>query len=494
MTLLGIHFNLYGQYLGKGPIYSEIKMSNGEREFKEYISSFEQNYVNEGEENTVYFIFLYDEKNAHEGEKIEHLHDLIMNELNRPEDSDNRITRLLDFPSTWVIQQIPTKYIVQDFSREDAKDKDEKFYAGHLTVWIYSKNNDHLKTVVKRIKENKPQLNIHTVRDFSYVRSGIELKQHVVEKIVFGGSCMMDEDSLLLKQILNVFDFDELSKKKALQERTAQNRSSQNVKEEPQERMGNPSSSPNPSPNPNQLPPLGNFEMSYFRTISNVVDGSFFNLAVYNKKMQKGKVGGYLNFGRGNYQYGIYLSQWIRTNDVRKVMFNNIKEEGSIDFNQYGVGVDYDFKLIDYKTSDRLLFKDLEFKLGVSFSMGVLKLRSANYIWLEGYKNTRGYYPGIDDELVNIPELGFQDGVSVKGQTGVISVGRTPWYWQISPRIELVKRNIFISCGASYFQNYFQSTQSNLLLGDQDEIGIGGVYQNIDIRNWLMQIGVGFKI
>jgi hypothetical protein len=116
----------------------------------------------------------------------------------------------------------------------------------------------------------------------------------------------------------------------------------------------------------------------------------------------------YFSFGlsMGELQGNTQLENYAYQNGSSKYSISGIREHSLTEFNGLSVG---------YKHIKEI---DGPFELHTRIGIQLNRIASSSYRWSSGEMDVRGKLEGIGDEIINVPELGFQDNVSLAGING----------------------------------------------------------------------------
>jgi hypothetical protein len=295
--------------------------------------------------------------------------------------------------------------------------------------------------------------------------------------------CMLDEDSTLVQQVMSVFDYEAILKKK---EELAESRdtSVENVKIELDSARGREA---------NLIDTVGMRETLEFQHRFGV--NSYYSEYLNGHKtviefMISKKPSGFffpVEFGSGNYKYDCRVPQIVVSNDGKTLIFEDLEENGNLVFNQLGMGIGLKLQL--FESSSRSFSLDFS----AAYMGGLINWGETNYYWSHGSKDVRGRIDGVEDELINIPELGFQEDVSVIGERGQLNIDSKSFYRNYNLKLEAGFRKVFFSIGFDRFNAKVNSLASKQDLLYNESIGLAGNFQNIDLRQRCLELGIGVK-
>jgi hypothetical protein len=164
---------------------SKIELTENRDEMSAYLGNIDDNY--KGEE--LFIVVLFDVKNDAKSlgkfEKL--LKDSILNKTN-------------DVPVKFILQPIPTEY-----KYTDIKTKDDKNYAmpTHNMLIYYKKDKLYLDEFTNRMQDATKKMNIWKLAKHDINK---ENGSYIFERIKYGGSCLPDEEELMLKCLMPLFD------------------------------------------------------------------------------------------------------------------------------------------------------------------------------------------------------------------------------------------------------------------------------------------------
>ena len=114
-----------------------------------------------------------------------------------------------------------------------------------------------------------------------------------------------------------------------------------------------------------------------------------------------------LGFESSTYNYHRMIDRIDYQSNNKVIQISDLSENGNMKIASLKFGLEEIWKLRD---------SDFQIHCGVNF--GLNQIKTSDFSWSSGVMNVRGKLTGIDDEIINVPELGFQDGVSLYGING----------------------------------------------------------------------------
>lgn len=122
----------------------------------------------------------------------------------------------------------------------------------------------------------------------------------------------------------------------------------------------------------------------------------------------------YFAFGisAGELQGNTQLENYAYQNGSSIYSITGVQEQSQTKFNGLSVG---------YKHIKEI---DRSFELHTRIGIQLNRIASSNYRWSSGEMDVRGKLEGIGDEIINVPELGFQDNVKLAGIKGENEIRR----------------------------------------------------------------------
>jgi hypothetical protein len=172
---------------------SEIELTENRDEMSGYLANIDDNY---GDDH-LFIIVLFDVKNDAKslGKFKKLVKDSILNKTN-------------DVPVKFILQPIPTEY-----KYTDIKTKDDKNYAmpTHNMLIYYKKDKLYLDEFTNRMQAATQKMNIWKLNKHEIDK---ENGSYIFERIKYGGSCLPDEEELMLKCLMPLFDELKVTKSK----------------------------------------------------------------------------------------------------------------------------------------------------------------------------------------------------------------------------------------------------------------------------------------
>ena len=108
---------------------------------------------------------------------------------------------------------------------------------------------------------------------------------------------------------------------------------------------------------------------------------------------------------------------------IRIVFIHNLDEVGSLKFTSAKAMLLIKRKLFSdfFPMSSK---RDDYFWISGNVCFGANSVYSSNYQWTSGTMDIRGKVDGIGDEIINVPDLGYRDGISLVGVQGQSNIKR----------------------------------------------------------------------
>jgi hypothetical protein len=114
-----------------------------------------------------------------------------------------------------------------------------------------------------------------------------------------------------------------------------------------------------------------------------------------------------LGFESSTFNYHRMIDRMDFQSSNKLIQVSDLSERGSLNIGSLKFGLEEIWKLRE---------SDFQIHCGVNF--GLNQIKTSDFSWSSGVMNVRGKLIGIEDEIINVPELGFQDGVSLYGING----------------------------------------------------------------------------
>jgi hypothetical protein len=176
------------------------------------------------------------------------------------------------------------------------------------------------------------------------------------------------------------------------------------------------------------------------------------------------------------YSYSLFLEHHQYQWNNKNFSVHNIQETGKIQFQQAGMGVGRNWKLSNgSKTSGW----GLQALIGGNINF----IKNARYQWNDGSADIRGYINGISDEINNVPDIGFQDGLTLSGSKGNADLKK--WFPSVEGEIKLLYQFQNIS-----FAGGFGYTYSGKLVGNHPENPIYNGQQGNSLTTSIMPLRI----
>ncbi len=453
------------------------KLTDGVKDFSYYHKQLYSNpfvYQNTSAK-AVHFVFLLKEGLGDTLDSKDHLCKLLGSELVKKEDSEQSIIRKLEFETTWSFQLIPDQFIIRDFKSQTGDGS--SYYAGHHTIWIVSEDSINLTVVERRIKEGK-QLNIHEVKRYTYVKDNKEMFILAMQKKE-GVGCLIDETDALIKQVMNVFNYKEIKeneKKKEIEYQTKEDVSSKGDNASKVDNNGAVSETKQ-----------NGYLFRYSRFGLFGLSGSSLHASKLNALNGRWALMMGIQLGRGNFEYVELTNYWMKNVGKKNITYQDVTEHGWIEFSQ--VGFDFSLRPLNKTLSSK---REIECSWSIDFTLGGMSIDKASYYWSTGTKSVRGYLPGISDELINIPDLGFVENVSVAGQRGDLAISKFSGYLQFGTHFIIENNRAMLFGGLFYTKSTWKKSGNGS--PDAESVGLGGVASNIVMQKICLQMGMGIKL
>jgi hypothetical protein len=178
------------------------------------------------------------------------------------------------------------------------------------------------------------------------------------------------------------------------------------------------------------------------------------------------------------YNYSLFLDQTQYQWNDKNFSLQNLQENGEIQFQQAGLGIGKNWKLSNNKSSKSTGWC-MQALVGAQFNY----IKHARFNWNNGSANIRGHITGISDEIINVPDLGFQDGLALTGISGNSNFKRFFPSLEGELRIAYHFENISFSGGYGY-------TYSGKLEGHHPENPIYNGQQANSLTSTLMPMRI----
>jgi hypothetical protein len=146
------------------------------------------------------------------------------------------------------------------------------------------------------------------------------------------------------------------------------------------------------------------------------------------------------------YNYSLFLDRTQYQWNDKNFSLQNIQENGEIQFQQAGLGIGKNWKLSNNNNSSKSAGWSILALVGAQFNY----IKHARFNWNNGSANIRGHITGISDEIINVPDLGFQDGLALTGISGNSNFKRFFSSLEGELRIAYHFENISFSGGYGY--------------------------------------------
>jgi hypothetical protein len=117
------------------------------------------------------------------------------------------------------------------------------------------------------------------------------------------------------------------------------------------------------------------------------------------------------SLGTHLYNYSLFMDGAQYTWNDKNFSIQNLQESGTVQFQSAGIGIGKNWC---FSKGSETSGWGLQALIGGNFNF----IKNATYQWTNGSANIRGYINGISDEIINVPDLGFQDGVTLSGMNG----------------------------------------------------------------------------
>lgn len=152
------------------------------------------------------------------------------------------------------------------------------------------------------------------------------------------------------------------------------------------------------------------------------------------------------------YSYSLFLDHYQYQWNNKNFSVHNIQERGKIQFQQAGMGVGRNWKLSNGSKTSGWCIQAL---IGGNINF----IKNAPYQWNDGSADIRGYINGISDEIINVPDLGFQDGLTLSGMEGNADLKK--WFSSVEGEIKLLYQFQNMSFAGGFGYTYSGKMVSN---------------------------------
>ncbi len=118
---------------------------------------------------------------------------------------------------------------------------------------------------------------------------------------------------------------------------------------------------------------------------------------------------------QSNYFYSSLISHSFNIEE-KKIQISNLRERGELFYNSISFFGTYSFSFLSGLFPPNAPQDPLWISL--KGGLAINTIQSSHFSWYSGTMNVRGNFDGIQDEIINVPELGFQDNISLVGING----------------------------------------------------------------------------
>jgi hypothetical protein len=190
----------------------------------------------------------------------------------------------------------------------------------------------------------------------------------------------------------------------------------------------------------------------------------------------KSKLSFYTSLGTHQYSYSLFMDSAQYTWNDKNFSIQNLQESGTVQFQSAGIGIGKNWS---FSNGSKTSGWGLQALIGGNVNF----IKNANYQWTNGSANIRGYINGISDEIINVPDLGFQDGVTLSGMNGNADLKK--WFPSMEGEIKLLYQfqNITFAGGVGY-------TYSAKLAGNHPENPIFNGQQSNSLTTSMMPLRI----
>jgi hypothetical protein len=387
---------------------SKIKLTENDYFSYRFTDLLNENYNSDELLVVVFFDFYNDEKSANKFIKL--VSDSIAGKKKN------------DVPTRIIVQPIPNEYRFKDIIKSD---ESPLFIPPH-NIYFHYKNKEYLKDFVDRMRKTLEQINIWKL---SFYESPEQYSVHFFERISYGGTCILEEEAVMLKCLMPLFDplkIEENKSKKAEKESKIKdsiintlNTEIKNLKDELEQ-------------NKKISPPKG-LNLNVFRSALGFNNARYTNAEFgFDKKKMSAKSTFYsiridypfldltedgvvvleagVGFDYGNHSIGFdgdspinyqIESEGYHTN----VSLTEINE--TVNFQSNSIPV---FAKINYKIGDKLVISN---SLGLKFQM----YRNASVERNQVYGSYSRQYDGLNFEIENIASMGLENNAVLPAES-----------------------------------------------------------------------------
>jgi hypothetical protein len=118
---------------------------------------------------------------------------------------------------------------------------------------------------------------------------------------------------------------------------------------------------------------------------------------------------------QSNYFYSSFIDHSFAIEE-KKIEISNLRERGELFYNSISFFGIYSFSFLSGLFPPNAPKDPLWISL--KGGLAINAIQSSHFSWYSGSMNVRGKFDGIQDEIINVPELGFQDNISLVGING----------------------------------------------------------------------------
>jgi hypothetical protein len=173
---------------------NKIELKENRDQMSDYLERIQSKYSSNEQ---LFIIVLFDVKN--DAKSLGKFEKLV---------KDSLLKKTNDVPVVIILQPIPTEYKYTDLKTQDGKNYP---MPTHNMLIYYKKDKSYLDEFTDRMQETTKKMNIWKL-DFHDI--GNNNNAYIFERIKYGGSCLPDEEELMLKCLMPLFDQSKITKSK----------------------------------------------------------------------------------------------------------------------------------------------------------------------------------------------------------------------------------------------------------------------------------------